>query len=100
MNAEQMVERFITNVRAVGKAQGRLGLIERQAGVTTGYLSRCVNSQAKISFLTALKLAETTGESVMDLCTQDYETKVIDSRIKQLEQEISALKEEKNRRIL
>ena len=98
MTAEKMAENFITNIRLLAKSRDSLGRIERQVGVSTGYLSRFKRGNINIPLVTAIRFAEAVGEDVMDLCMKDYKVQAIDDKIEQLEQEIAALKEEKDRR--
>lgn len=92
---EKMVVRFSENAKHLLKHKGiRIRDAETEAGVSIGYLSRCMKGGKKISLKTALVLSDMIGESVMDLCTKDHAKEVRELRIQELEEELRRLKGE------
>lgn len=93
MTEKMMVARFVDNVMLLGKMRKNLGEIERASGCATGYLSRCKSDRRRSpTLLTALRLADNLGENLVDLCTIDYEERLLDDEIARLEQELEELK--------
>lgn len=92
---EKMVAKFSENARHLLKLKGiKICDAEAEAGLSKGYLSRCMKGGKKISLKTALILSDMTGESITDLCTKDHVKEVRKLRIKELEEELRRLKGE------
>lgn len=80
----------------VGLKHTPLGVIERECGVATGYLSRIIKNNGKMSFDLAQKLAEQTGYTFIDILTRDipHEEQMFKVRqeLRQLEERAKGLK--------
>jgi len=103
MDTEAMARNFVRNVTLIGREMCMLGVIEREAGVTPGYLSRIrAAGRANLSLPTALRLAEATKRvygfdaplvSLFgSLLAADYADALLDAEIEAMEKELAALK--------
>jgi len=83
----ELTQRFIRNVRSLAK--GKLGKLERDCGVATGFLGRAETGQTKgISLLTASRMAKALEVSLDDLISKDIWR---ERRIAEISKEINEL---------
>ena len=92
---EKMVVRFAENAKYMFRLKGiKICEAEEKAGLSKGYLSRCMKGGKKISLKTALAVSDIIGENLVDLCTADYAKEMRELRIQELEEELRRLKGE------
>lgn len=93
---------FVSNVQAIARAKGmKIGVIERSAGMSTGYLSRMAKGYVTPSLSHACHLADAIGENLSDLVTKDYaeayREDLLRAKLMKKESEISDIKRELER---
>ena len=93
---------FVSNVQAIARAKGmKIGVIERSAGMRTGYLSRMAKGYVTPSLSHACHLADAIGENLSDLVTKDYaeayREDLLRAKLMKKESEISDIKRELER---
>lgn len=93
--AKEKATNFSRNVAYIAKQRGGILHLEKEIGVSAGYISRTKNGKRKISLETAIMIADALSHGVDELCEKDI---LIDARIAELEKEIAALKARKEQR--
>ncbi len=89
--SKDLLKRFSVNARYLCKQKGmNIGELEKQVGVSKGYLSRLSSSEKAISLVNLYKTAQILGTPIDDLLSEDM---MIKHRIQELEEELNLLKE-------
>lgn len=89
--------RFAMNVLYLAGKKRQIGETERQAGVSTGYLSRVVNTNASISLNVAYRIAKSLGMNIHDLIEMNIKASEIKERIASLEEELKIIEEQEEK---
>lgn len=89
MTLKEQERQIIENIVFLAKETGSIGMIELQAGVSAGYLSRCVKSAKGITLRTLLKFAYALGVQPEDILSTNI---MRERRIAALERELAELK--------
>ena len=93
--AKEKVMNFSRNVAYIAKQRGGILHLEKEIGVSPGYISRTKNGKRNLSLETAIVIADALSHGIDELCEKDL---FIDARIAELEREIEALKARKEQR--
>ncbi len=87
--SRELMKIFSWNARLCCKQKGmRIGDLERQVGVSPGYLSRIEYSR-RVSLANICRTAEILGVTIDDLLSENM---MIDMRIEELKKELKMLK--------
>lgn len=91
--SKELLKRFSVNARYLCKQKNiNIGELEKQIGVSKGYLSRLSSSEKAISLGNLYKTAQILETTIDDLLSEDM---MIKYRIQELEEELNLLKERK-----
>ena len=90
VTSKELMERFSTNTRYLCKQKGKsIGELEKEIGVSTGYISRLAKTKQAIKLSSAYVTAKILEVSMDDLLSEDL---MIVNRIHELEEELNKLK--------
>lgn len=82
-------QKFTKNVRYIAKSQDYpIGKLEKDVGVTVGYLSRFKNGTKSIGLDVACDIASKLNYSLEDMLTKDIRKEVLRAEIKRLQWEL------------
>jgi len=96
MTSKELLKNFSENARYLCKQKGKsIGELEKEIGVSKGYLSRIVNSEKAISLANLYKISQILETTIDDLISKDM---CLEWKIQELEKELDSLKKQRGDR--